>query len=178
MKKILSFLFIILISFSNIAYAKEFVATSEYDAYNKALVYLGEVAYGNEFVKAEDKLRRFEKPINIFLQGKLTKEDEAFAKQFVADLNRKVPRMPLVSFTKKDKANVIVSYVPLKDMKKYSPYYVENNWGFASYWWNNKSEITKIEIAIAIDVTNQKERNHLFMEEILNSFACPNDSYT
>lgn len=160
------------------AIAVEFSANNEYDAYVKALDYFGEIAFGNEFEKSDYRMKKAVKPINIYMQGDYTEEDMEFATQFIKDVNRKIPAMPLLSFTKKNKANVVITYTPLADMAKHITKYYEGNWGMFYYFWNGRHEITKVEIVIANDVTNQEERNHLFMEELLGALGTPNDSYT
>ena len=59
-------------------------------------------------------------------------------------------------------------------MKYYLEEYVEGNWGFFRYE-TQRCAITSARIGIAVDLTEQEERNHLLMEELVDALGLPGD---
>ena len=59
-------------------------------------------------------------------------------------------------------------------LKYYLEDYVEGNWGFFSYRCT-RNRITSARIGISSDITDQEERNHLVLEELVGSLGLPGD---
>ena len=170
MKKILSILLLcmLLIPFAHAESTLE-----------KSIQYLNEVAFQSEYGgdKKINSLHKYTDPMVLYFQGYFTDEDTLFIDAFLKTLSDKLPNLPIMRSFTKEKANVIVSYVPYDQLKEYVPDYVKNNWGFFRYY-TQANRITQAYIGVASDVTDQPTRNHLFMEELIGSMGLPNDSYT
>jgi len=123
-----------------------------------------------------DIMRRWEGDLVFWAGGARTQEDERGLTLFLQQLYERVPGLPPVYWTpERDRANITVMYAPLSDLSNHSSAYVEGNWGFVTYYWNEAQEINYLEIVIASDVTSQEDRNHLLMEEIVNGLGLTND---
>lgn len=123
-----------------------------------------------------DIMRRWEGDLVFWAGGAHTQEDERGLILFLQQLYERVPGLPPVYWTpERDRANITVMYAPLSDLSHHSSAYVEGNWGFVTYYWNEAQEINYLEIVIASDVTGQEDRNHLLMEEIVNGLGLTND---
>ena len=131
------------------------------------------IEYGDD---SSAVLHRWENPIVIWAGEEMTDRDEKALFDFADQLDARVANLPPIYWTRKsDEANVTIAYVPLDKMQEYSESYVEGNWGFVSFWWNDAQEMVYAQIAIASDVTSQIERNHLLMEELAGALGLTND---
>lgn len=140
-----------------------------------ALDYLREVAFGAEYGRKEDRLQKLMEPLRLYTEGYLTKQDEAFIDGFLHTLQEKVPQLQPQRVADKAAANTFVSYVPPDQMKERIPSYVEGNRGFFAVE-DERNHVRRIDIAIATDISTQKERNHLFMEELFGALGLSTDS--
>lgn len=133
-------------------------------------------AFSVEYGDGGDVLHRWESPLLLYVHGSPTPEDEETIDAFMQQLNENVAGFPGISRTlDQSLANVTVAYVPLEQMQYHVTDYREGNWGYVSYFWNAENQMFCLEIAIASDKTNQKERNHLFMEELVGGLGLTND---
>ena len=119
-------------------------------------------------------LRRWEQPIRIRVYGSPTQEDLATLDRHIDDLNQ-IENMPFLQRVTEEE-NIEFYFVALNDISKYIDGYIEGNWGFFWSWWNGAQQMTKVQIAIASDVTNQLQRNHLILEELTQSLGMMQDS--
>jgi len=69
---------------------------------------------------------------------------------------------------------VIISFVPFEHMAENLVNYEDSNWGFMNCFSDDTS-IRYGVIAIASDVTGQKDRNHLIQEEFVNMLGLTAD---
>ena len=133
-------------------------------------------AFNAEYGDNVGKIRRWTKPIKIFIEGAATKKDLATIEDFVELLNLRVNGLPQVSFTnKKSNANLRITFAKLDELPAIDPGYVAGNWGFFSYWYDGSYRLTEAHVLIATDVTTQEARNHLLLEEIVGSLGLAND---
>lgn len=136
----------------------------------------GQSVFSLEYGQADPLLRRFQGPLKIHAYGQMTEADRAFLPAFLQLLQDGVVGLPPISLVfSQEEANITYAYVPLKDMGQHTDFYTEGNWGYVTFFWNSKQEMTGLQIAIASDVTNQEERNHLVMEELVNGLGLLND---
>ena len=157
--------------------AEKFSPSDAKSAQQAALSLLEQVAYSAEYGSSRTGLIRWETPLRIYVGGKPTKADLATLNTFMIQMASRVPNMPnMTRVATASEANVTIYFVPLKQMKNYVTNYTEGNWGYVYYWYTNW-KITKMEVAIATDVTDQKARNHLIMEELVNGMGLGNDHY-
>ncbi len=120
-------------------------------------------------------LIRWASPLKLYIQGQPTEEDENALNSFLKDLIDKVPELPAISFADTpDKATVIISFVPYAQMAENLTTYEPDNWGFMNCFDDN-GDIRYGLIAIATDVTEQSDRNHLIREEFVNMLGLTND---
>lgn len=133
-------------------------------------------AFNAEYGDNVGKIRRWAKPIKIFIEGAATKEDLETIERFVELLNLRVNGLPQVSFTKKKaNANLRIIFAKLDELPVIEPGYVAGNWGFFRYWYDKGFRLTEARVLIATDVTTQEARNHLLLEEIVGSLGLTND---
>lgn len=123
-----------------------------------------------------DALRRWAQPLVVFIEEDRTDQDQATLSAFFEQLNHRLVNFPGVSLTEsQEQANVTVRFAPLDMLGELDSIYVEGNWGFFSFWYNDFGEITNAQVLIANDVTSQRERNHLLLEEFTGLLGLPND---
>lgn len=141
-----------------------------------ALDLLMECAFESEYHDdGRNELVRWEEPLTVYVGGSPTKADREWMDRFFFELQARVPLFPGITYVSDPaSANVTYYFVKLNQMKDYISNYVEGNWGYVSFWWNDY-RLNRMEIGIATDVTNQKERNHLIMEEFINGTGLTND---
>lgn len=122
-----------------------------------------------------DFLVRWATPIRISIAGAYTRDDKATLKDFIVELNERVTWLPDVRLVSgPSQANITMTMAKLDELSDYEPDYEEGNWGYFSFWYNDY-KIDQANIVIASDVTSQKERNHLIMEELVGSLGLSND---
>lgn len=120
---------------------------------------------------------RWEKPIAVYFAGDYTDEDLSFFFRFITELSQTVRGLPEIRLTTdQSQSNVQITFTTLDRMGEYVSNYTEGNWGYFTYW-NMGSSISSLEIAIATDVTTQRQRNHLLMEEFVGGLGLANDHY-
>lgn len=174
-KKILLFALLLLLSIGYFHNRLEHPASQLQTEQDRAIQYLGEVAFGSEFGSNNKNLIKLSSPIRLYVEGYTKSEDESFIQQFLATLGTKVPALKPELIQDKNKANILVYYVPLDQLKEFIPNYIHGNWGFFDSTDRNY-QIQKINIGVASDVSNQLERNHLFMEELIGALGLGKDS--
>jgi hypothetical protein len=122
-----------------------------------------------------DAMIRWEIPLKLFVQGKSTPEDMKTLQAFLQSLRTNVPGLPDISFSDtENEANVVISFVPFEDMAGSLENYVDHNWGFMNCFSDDTSIRCGL-IAIAADVTEQTDRNHLIQEEFVNMLGLTDD---
>ncbi len=142
----------------------------EIKAYFTKVVF--DIEYGGE--NSKNILRRWEKPLRIKVYGSPTEEDLATLDRHIADLNQ-VDNMPAITRVDTE-PNLSIYFVALNRMHNYIDGYVEGNWGFFWNTWSRTGEMIRAQIAIATDVTTQRQRNHLILEELTQSLGLMQDS--
>ena len=131
--------------------------------------------YPDDPDNVQSKLVRWDTPIAVYVSGSPTDADWNTLISFLTDLSRNVPNLPALSITfDESSANLTINFVPLKQMAGVFPTYVDGNWGMFHYTYS-KYLITHAEIVVATDVTSQKDRNHLILEEVVGALGLPND---
>lgn len=157
--------------------ATKFKATDPTQARLDALALLETCALGSEYGGGRDFVLRWEEPLYIYVGGKPTKADRTALNDLLLDIALRVPEAPpMFITTNQAEANVTIWYVKLKELPTYIANYTEGNWGYFTYWYQNNA-INELQIGIATDVTNQKERNHLIQEEFIGGLGLANDHY-
>lgn len=145
---------------------------------NTALQQMEVSAFSSEFGwDGRDYTVRWQVPLSVYFFGDYTDRDLAFFFRFITELTEKVPGLPEIHLTTdKDASNVQICYTTLDQMSESVFNYTEGNWGYFSFW-NTDSSISRLEIAVAADVTNQIQRNHIIMEEFVGGLGLANDHY-
>jgi hypothetical protein len=121
-------------------------------------------------------LRRWASPIRVYADGSMTPGDGQALDGFISQLSHRVRGLPPVSrVADEDAANLVIRYAPLKDLPALDDNYVHGNWGFFTFWYDGAWQIYKARVLVATDVTSQRERNHLLMEELTGALGLAND---
>lgn len=176
MKRILTLLVVFIMALTNLpATAKVVYDFSEYkDALNQFEACAFSAEYGGD---GRDYTVRWIDSLHVYFEGDYTDSDIAFFYRFVSELTRKIDGIPEIRITSdKYDSNVQIYFTPLDRMDDYLSNYTEGNWGYFTYW-NMGSYITELEIGIATDVTTQRQRYHLLMEEFVGGLGLANDHY-
>ncbi len=151
---------------------------SQADARPSALALEGffAAAFQSEYGDTQrNTLIRWEIPLSLYVKGKPTKEDRQTLDALLDSLKSNVPGLKEISFAKTEaEANVIISFVPFADMAESLVNYEARNWGFMNCLSDDVS-IRYGLIAIAADVTDQENRNHLIQEEFVNMLGLTTD---
>ena len=135
-----------------------------------------QAAFKSEYETEEEPLRRWTEPIRVWVGGDMIDEDEKTLDNLIAQLNERVENLPPINRTyRKEEANITVVFGPLAELHEYTSGYVEGNWSFENYYWNNEQEMIESRIAIAFAVTNQRDRNHLLMEMLVRALGLTNN---
>lgn len=176
MKKLLSALLslILALSLAPAAQAEVFAPKDAADALQTALDLCRTCAFAAEFGGAHPLLR-WEEPIRIHISGSPTQADRDAVDAFLLQLACRVPTMPNVTVVdNRANANMFIWYGPLDELSQHVTNYPEGNWGAFTYWYRSY-RMVKAEIGIASDVTEQRDRNHLVMEELVGALGLTND---
>lgn len=178
MKRIFAFLLWIALLLSCISSAS--AAPSRYTSNDleKAFQQFEKCAFSAEYGgEGRDYTVRWQKPIAVYFSGNYTNDDLAFFFRFATELTENISGMPEIRLTTlKDESNVQIYFTKLNKMGDFLSSYTEGNWGYFTFWHSGNS-ITRAEIAVATDVTNQKQRYHLIMEEFVGALGLANDHY-
>lgn len=166
---------IALLSASALA-AQTFNPKDAQEARLTALEYLKTCCFEAEY-GSSGNFTRWKKSIDVYVVGNPTYQDITVLDDFLMELALRVPNFPNIRRVENEKgAEIVIYYVALDQMGDYIDSYVEGNWGYFSYHYNNYVR-NKAQIAIATDVTTQYERNHLIKEELFGALGPSNDHY-
>lgn len=175
MKRLLCVWMILMLLNTAAMAASTFSPDSAREAKELALECLKICGFGSEYNSSTSKLTRWEREIRIYAYGDHSTADLEALDDFIEELSWKCGRLPEIRrVSSKESANVTIYYGPLKSLSSHVRDYVEGNWGCFYYRYNDYRR-TRGEIAIATDVTNQKQRNHLMMEELVGVLGLSND---
>ena len=176
MKRILSLVIVLILAMTAISADTAFAYTQKQrqTALDQFRACAFNAEYGGE---GRDFIVRWESPIRVYFEGDYSDSDIAFFFRFITELTSKVDGIPVIGLTTSEKeSNIQIYFTDLKKMGDYIPNYTEGNWGYFTFWYSG-NKCTRAKIAIATDVTNQKQRNHLLMEEFIGALGLANDHY-
>ncbi|MBR2823327.1 MAG: DUF2927 domain-containing protein [Clostridia bacterium] len=176
-EKWLSLLFSLFLFFSFTAHADTpFRFSDEKTASRKALELFHLCAFFPEYGPPEEQtLIRWEEEIRIWAGGSPTREDLRVLDGFIAELSEKVPDLPAIRRVRQDtQSNVRFWFVPGYMLPLYIEGYVDGNWGFF-HTLHPAGRILSARIGIATDLTEQEDRNHLILEELVGALGLPGD---
>ena len=153
-----------------------FSFSDEKVASRKALEVFRLCAFYPEYGSGEEEpLSRWEEEIRIWAGGAPSREDLQGLDAFLAELPERVPGLPPVRRVRQDTGAAIrLWFVPEYMLPYYLEEYVDGNKGFFQYKRTN-NRITSARIGIAADSTEQEERNHLILEELVGALGLPGD---
>ncbi len=152
--------------------ARPFAPPSDFEGRRQALYCFLDSAFGGGS-DTDDRnfMIRWETDINVSVEGEYTQEDLSFLDSFLARLGREVPGLPPVTRRgDKAEAGINVAFAPLSRMGNYVRDYEEGSWGYY-YFSYEDSRLTRVDIAIASDVTSQAQRNYLILYEMAGALG-------
>jgi hypothetical protein len=141
----------------------------------REIEYFLDIALGVEYGTSES-VKRWSGTITYQTKGSPTTKDKRVVRSVMRELRELTGNRIRFKPVTND-PEVVIWFVPVSDMSKYEPEYIEGNWGFMYLWWNDTYEIYKASILIGSNAPNQKERNHLIREEMTQSLGLINDSW-
>jgi hypothetical protein len=138
---------------------------------------LREIEYflGAEYCTSES-VKRWSGTITYQIKGTPTTKDRIVVRRVMRELRELTGNRIRFKPATND-PEVLIWFVPVRDMSTYEPEYIEGNWGFMYLWWNDNYEIYRASVLIGSDETTQEERNHLIREELTQSLGLINDSW-
>ena len=153
-----------------------FSFSDEKVASRKALEVFRLCAFYPEYGSGEEEpLSRWEEEIRIWAGGAPSREDLQGLDAFLAELPERVPGLPPIRRVRQDTGAAIrLWFVPEYMLPYYLEEYVDGNKGFFQYKRTN-NRIISARIGIAADSTEQEERNHLILEELVGTLGLPGD---
>ena len=171
---LLILLFVLICSFAPADTVFSF--SDEKTAARKALELFRLCAFFPEYGSGEEEpLSRWEEEIRIWAGGAPSREDLRILDAFLAELPDKVPGLPSIRRVRQDTdANIRFWFVPEYMLQYYLEDYVDGNKGFFHYK-RTGDRITSARIGIAADSTEQEDRNHLILEELVGALGLPGD---
>ena len=143
-----------------IDYYCEVGMTSEYNGPRRALV------------------RKWTEPIMVTLEGDIESADMDLMERLFDYLNS-INGFPGISFTSDDfESNFIIRILPEEQYQEYARPRVNGDAtdGYSTIWYN-EGIINKAEIGISADL-ERMNKNHVILEEIVQSLGLQNDSYS
>jgi hypothetical protein len=146
--------------------------------YVQILDYFEEIALKREYSDGsfDGVVCRWQEPIRVSVNGSYTQDDYDWLLAHINYLNS-LGCLPAISITAEADANFHVFFTELEHLLDVIPGYVEGNWGFISINWDSSGQVYLANMGIASDVTNQKQRNHLILEEFTQGLGLLNDGY-
>lgn len=149
---------------------------------DEAQRYFLEIALRSEYGNADPLVRRWERPVRLFMDGDKPAAlvQEAYA--VIDEMKSLVPHLDIQWVTDPDDANVQIFFGPYKQYSsKYAPKsrkYLRRNWGFFTVRWHASS--SGIESAsMYVDTHRARDddqRKHLLREELTQLFGLMADS--
>lgn len=175
-KVILACLALLVLFSSPVSAERVFRPPNEEAAERLALSLLEQCAFHPEYgPEGEQPLTRWEGEIRVWVGGKTTVEDLRTLDAFLAELSLRVNGLPPLRRVRQDQnANIRIWFVPGYLLKHYIEGYVEGNWGFFHVDHPRNVSISA-RIGIAEDLTEQEDRNHLILEELVGALGLPGD---
>ena len=150
---------------------------SEAEAFSQAVSLFCHCAFHPEYGDEDTpgKLQRWESEITYWIGGTPTPEDRQTLATFLTELEAKVPDLPEIRKVSRDTdAALRFWFIPQHMMQYYLEDYVDGNWGFFRYD-TVRNRITSARVAVAVDSTEQTDRNHLILEELVGALGLPGD---
>ena len=157
------------------ALGAEFHPSGEAEADRQARALFFHCAFHPEYF-GTGRLNRWVREITVWTGGAPTTEDRQALDSFLEELRERVPGLPPIRRVREDRqAAVRIWFVPSFLMGAYVDGYVDGNEGFFRYDYDASGVITSARICIAADSTEQEERNHLILEELVGALGLPGD---
>ena len=141
----------------------------------KALDYLSEVGFGDEYGSSAPLIHKWTRDVNIGIQGTPTPADVDTLNLVVAELNSLLTGIELRLTD--GAADMEVHFAPESSFAAIEPDYQAGNLGFFRVWMDQNGAIYRGRILIASDGITQAERSHLIREELTQSLGLFGDSW-
>ena len=136
--------------------------------------YFLEVAMGGEFGDSTPKVRKWQGPVRVKVNGSPTAADVQTLQAVLQEIQGLTDGIQLQLV--QDNPNLEIYFVPESDFRRYEPNYQPLNYGFFWTHWNNQDAIYNARILISTVGISQQERSHLIREELTQSLGLMRDS--
>ncbi len=147
--------------------------------------YFLEIAIGNEYGDNHKAIKKWNKDINIFIDGEKTPYLEKELNKITEELNNLIIEsgIKLSIVDEKAKSNFSIFFGSGEDYAKRiepaSSSYISGNWGLFWCYWNDKFQIEKGSMYVDITkVDTQISARHILREELTQSLGLMNESDT
>lgn len=149
---------------------------------SKAQLYFLEVALQSEFGSTEQLIRRWERPLRLYIDGHKPPELLAEMHTVVEELRQLLPSLDIGWAQSAQAANVLVFFGPYKEYaRRYAPKARERlrrNWGYFTVQWSiNERGIKSASLYVDTDrARDDDQRAHLLREEFTQVLGLMADS--
>lgn len=140
---------------------------------DKEIDYFIQVAFGSEFGKQANVIRKWETDIRIKVHG-ADPDDKQTLSTVISELKDLTGQAIQID---DDNPSIDVYFAAQSEFKKIEPNYQPLNSGFAWVWWNDKYQITRARVLVSTTVP-RKERDSIIREELTQSLGLLSDSST
>lgn len=140
-----------------------------------------DLVFDQEFGQSAERLRKWNAPIQIFIEGSVTDKVQAEIDLVIAELNGLSTFIALSKVSTQEEANLRLflgekeDYVALVEPDAAG--IAEGNNGFATIAWNNNFMITRASACIDVVNTTDSDRlKHIIREELAQCLGLINDT--
>lgn len=140
-----------------------------------------ELTFEQEFGQTTEKLRKWNTPVNLFVEGNASRRQLALVDSAINDLNRLSTAIPIIKVASKSAANMILFLGSIEEyvttIEPSVAGIAEGNSGFAVISWNGENEITKASACVDnVNFTGLLFFNRVLREELAQALGIINDT--
>jgi hypothetical protein len=140
-----------------------------------------DLVFDQEFGQSAERLRKWNKPIRIFVEGNAPEEVLSEVDQVIGELNNLSSHIPVTKVYNLEEANLRFflgekeDYVAL--VEPGAAGIAEGNNGFATIAWNDDYEISRASACVdVINITDMNLLKHVIREEMAQTLGLINDT--
>ena len=139
-----------------------------------------DLAFNQEFGEGSERLRKWNTPIRIFVEGITSQEAMDELNVVVTELNALSTAIPIEIVGEMAASNLRFFFGTKEDyvrlVEPAAAGIAEGNSGFATIAWNNNNEIFRASACVDIFVADEQELKHIIREELAQTLGLINDT--
>jgi len=143
--------------------------------------YFNEVAFGSEFGSSNNRLRKWQEDVKIYVAGDSPAYLAFELSRIIKELNELIQEVKLYRVDSRDEANYVIYLGKAKGYEQIEPHAkskTKDNWGLFWVYWNSDNTIHRGSMYVDTHRTESvNAQKHLLREELTQSLGLMNDSY-